>query len=274
MPYFSRKILLTAALTCFVVASCAEPAWAKRVSHKHHLVHHGKHVKRVVNSSEITRIAQRHLSNLGYYNGRLDGVMGPQTRAAITKFQREHNLKTDGVLGGNTRMALENADMPVLHGGPVVHGGLPTESQAEIQQDYTTSLNGDAKVVSSRFARLDVSETGTGSAKRYNINLNGQAILVADGQASVIGISKTYDMGAQDAVIFTTFSPSDTGCIYRNHALVMNNNGSKILDVGNCTRDYHAQVNNGSLYVTFDEPDDTRAVGATWRVEGESAERL
>jgi len=35
-----------------------------------------------------------------------DGVMGPQTRAAIKRFQRRHGLAVDGVAGPQTRAAL------------------------------------------------------------------------------------------------------------------------------------------------------------------------
>jgi len=54
----------------------------------------------------------------------------------------------------------------------------------------------------------------------------------------------------------------------------MKSSDSKIVEVGNCTRAYQASVHDGSLYITFPEHDDARAVGQVWRLEGESVERL
>ena len=36
----------------------------------------------------------------------VDGEFGPQTRRALTAFQRAHNLNSDGVAGKGTRGAL------------------------------------------------------------------------------------------------------------------------------------------------------------------------
>ncbi|MEL7500061.1 MAG: peptidoglycan-binding protein [Planctomycetota bacterium] len=39
---------------------------------------------------------QQRLNNLGFRCGAADGIVGPKTRAAIKRFQREHQLKIDG----------------------------------------------------------------------------------------------------------------------------------------------------------------------------------
>src|SRR6266496_5248069 len=41
---------------------------------------------------------QRRLGELGYYHGVVDGVMGPQTRAAITAFESTHGMIVDGMI--------------------------------------------------------------------------------------------------------------------------------------------------------------------------------
>lgn len=273
MALVSCKYIFPAFLACLAMLAAAPNADAKTTHHsKHHTTRHA-HSKRLKKTgSEITRIAQRHLFNLGYYNGAIDGVMGPQTRLAIKNFQRDHHLKADGVLGRKTQNALEISDTPILKSNmiPTIQSGVV----ADIHPDFATSQNGNTKIIPSRFAQVDASESGTGANKRYAVNLNGQAILVADGQPSVIGISPTYDMGQEDAVIFTTYSPSDTNCMYRNHVLVMTGTTSQVLDIGNCTRNFQASVTGGSLYIKFGEADDARAVPATWRVEGLTAERL
>jgi len=49
---------------------------------------------------------QRALKKAGFYNGTVDGKMGPQTKAAIAAFQKAHNLKADGVAGKKTQSEL------------------------------------------------------------------------------------------------------------------------------------------------------------------------
>lgn len=45
---------------------------------------------------------QSALKSAGYYDGEVDGKIGPKTRDAIRAFQRDHNLKADGVCGKKT----------------------------------------------------------------------------------------------------------------------------------------------------------------------------
>ena len=49
-----------------------------------------------------TREIQQALKNSGFYQGSLDGKMGPMTRESIKEFQRVHGLKDDGVVGKQT----------------------------------------------------------------------------------------------------------------------------------------------------------------------------
>jgi putative peptidoglycan binding protein len=41
---------------------------------------------------------QQRLAELGYYHGLIDGIMGPQTRAAISAYEATHNLVVDGTV--------------------------------------------------------------------------------------------------------------------------------------------------------------------------------
>ena len=47
------------------------------------------------------------LRNTGYYQGDVDGKIGPKTREAIKAFQAANGLKADGVVGPNTWEALK-----------------------------------------------------------------------------------------------------------------------------------------------------------------------
>ncbi len=49
---------------------------------------------------------QRALRSAGYYGGKIDGKIGPQSKKAIKEFQADHGLKVDGVVGPKTTRAL------------------------------------------------------------------------------------------------------------------------------------------------------------------------
>lgn len=68
-----------------------------------------------VNVSETTSSAsstvmnlQKLLADRGFYNGAVDGIMGPQTRSAIVAAQKNYGLVTDGIAGTQTLAALES----------------------------------------------------------------------------------------------------------------------------------------------------------------------
>ena len=52
---------------------------------------------------------QQALKDLNYNVGEVDGVIGPQTEAAIRQFQQDNNLGQDAVVGKNTSVALNEA---------------------------------------------------------------------------------------------------------------------------------------------------------------------
>ena len=45
---------------------------------------------------------QESLKNAGFYNGKVDGVIGPRTKKAVHDFQAQHNLTADGRVGRQT----------------------------------------------------------------------------------------------------------------------------------------------------------------------------
>lgn len=50
---------------------------------------------------------QQALKNAGYYQGSLDGKIGPATEAALRSFQRDNGLGADGVCGRQTWQRLK-----------------------------------------------------------------------------------------------------------------------------------------------------------------------
>ena len=48
------------------------------------------------------RQIQAALQNAGYYQGNIDGKIGPATEDSIRRFQHDNGLETDGIVGRNT----------------------------------------------------------------------------------------------------------------------------------------------------------------------------
>jgi hypothetical protein len=58
------------------------------------------------NVSLTPKQIQRALKNAGYYQGQIDGKIGPRTQEAIRKFQKAKGLKADGIVGRKTSAEL------------------------------------------------------------------------------------------------------------------------------------------------------------------------
>lgn len=65
-----------------------------------------------VSSSSVTvetmskKNIQNALKNAGYYDGPVDGKIGPKSRTAIMDFQKDMGLKMDGIAGRQTKEKL------------------------------------------------------------------------------------------------------------------------------------------------------------------------
>ena len=57
--------------------------------------------------TEVSRLQQK-LTDLGMYNGPINGSFGPLTKAAVIKFQKSNGINPVGYVGVSTRNALNN----------------------------------------------------------------------------------------------------------------------------------------------------------------------
>jgi len=270
----------------------------------HHTSHHTKHhVKN--HASTMVRTAQTHLTHLGYYKGKADGLLGPKTATAVKNFQHDHHLHANGKLTTITYNAIIKTDLERTKAVASVAKPMPEPAPIPppppapdfykthpdfygyYDQPYadpyitapTVTANGNEPVVRSqaipnRYAKIDAAEDVRGSEKRYVVTLNGAPFLTVEDQPSVIGISRTFVLGDEDAIIFSTYRANSAACSFKHYLLTLRADGNNLQEIGNCTRGYQAKMDQGSLYVIFPETDDGRPVGATWRYEPGDLERL
>jgi Sporulation and spore germination/L,D-transpeptidase catalytic domain/Putative peptidoglycan binding domain len=93
-------------------------------------------------SSPDVRVLQQRLADLGYLAADgVDGVLGDQTRFAVIAFQKWRRSPADGVVGPETRAALERATRP----RPIRTG--PSGHRVEVLLDRQLTLAIDNNVV-------------------------------------------------------------------------------------------------------------------------------
>lgn len=104
-------------------------------------------------SSQQIIVFQQQLQALNYYQGKIDGVIGPGTVAALKKFQIENNLSITGIFDSATQTALNKNYLPANH-------------QETIVTPYTLSNNPSVQEIQMIQRRLQV-------AGLYQGNIDG-----------------------------------------------------------------------------------------------------
>jgi hypothetical protein len=251
------------------------------------------------------RDAQTHLANLNYYKGTPDGLNGPKTRAAIKAFQHEHKLSVTGKLTQQTYNAILDADKrnammappaepskeepqpKTVEATPVPHEAEAPASDyyanhpdfyGHYNQSYENAmLLGPTQKLYSRFGDVELTEDQASSSptKQYKITLNGAPLILLNNQPTIVGVSRTYVVGDEDVMIFTSFRDKDAVCAYSYYLLILGADGTKTREINECSSGFEATSVNGTLLITFPESSGTRAVGSVWRYQhGGSLEKL
>ena len=95
------RVVLTFLATGMLGLSLTALAFAANPQEEQPAVSHSQDIKKV----------QESLRDKGYYHAKVDGISGPQTRAAIRQYQKDENLPVTGRLdsetGGQTRSGAE-----------------------------------------------------------------------------------------------------------------------------------------------------------------------
>src|SRR5438876_5255991 len=79
--------------------------------------------------SATVRDAQQRLSALGYYTGPIDGLWGPDTQAAVERFQRDRGLQVTGDLNQVTASALQGPPQSSFNAAPQPSAALRDTQQ-------------------------------------------------------------------------------------------------------------------------------------------------
>jgi peptidoglycan hydrolase-like protein with peptidoglycan-binding domain len=143
----------------------------------------------VVSSSTVKK-AQERLKEKGYYQGSDDGVLGPNTREALRRYQEKENLKADG------RLTQETAEHLGIKGaGDSTVGEHFEDAGQAVEQHYGAagkSVGHGTKELGSDMKKGEVAEGG----KDFGKGVGGFGKEVAKGTAK--GAKKVGE-GVKDA---------------------------------------------------------------------------
>jgi len=104
-------------------------------------------------ASHAVREAQQKLKDDGEYNGKIDGLAGPQTHQALMAFQQKNNLKQTGHLDRETREKLgligasSGSSMPSENGN-AANGGSATGGPTASSHGGSSTPSGNAGTMS------------------------------------------------------------------------------------------------------------------------------
>lgn len=97
---------------------CGEQTWSSLVEAGHALGERLLYLRAPMLRGDDVADLQRLLGRLGFDAGRVDGILGPRTAAAVTEFQRNAGLTTDGICGPDTVAALRRYERSDEDGPP------------------------------------------------------------------------------------------------------------------------------------------------------------
>ncbi len=132
-------------------------------------------------------LIQSTLKKLEFYNGKVDGIFGPETKSAVIRFQREAGLVQDGMVGSKTWNAL----IPYIN-GYTYYIIKPGDTLYSIAKKFNTNIN---------FIFV----------ANPNINFNnlqiGEVIIIPFGNVVPTDISYTYNTLNMNILALRTIYP-------------------------------------------------------------------
>lgn len=241
-----RNAVLAASVLLAISAGLA-PAHAAVAHHK--TTHHkAVHTTTAAVDRKMVRTAQMDLSDLGYYSGFYDGMMGTSTKTAIKDFQRHNSIPASGKLNERTYDLIAAAEYKLRHGIGIdiqKHvDNLPPETWHFVSSQHIPLRSGE----------LVVDQEAKSSAYRYTVKLNGQPFLLADNQPGELHVSEVFHLNGEDALIMTAWHGEDT-CRYTNYLVTILVNGTvaRKHQFDSCARTNEVHEAHNALFVRFEE---------------------
>ncbi len=93
-------------------------------------------------SQNMIRQVQSRLQQAGTYSGRIDGLWGPATEAAVLGYQKQHNLNATGQLDNNTLASLNLGSTNQTYGS--AQPNTPSSGSIAATPDNTNTLSSNA----------------------------------------------------------------------------------------------------------------------------------
>lgn len=123
---------------------------------------------------------QRRLTTLGFNVGRVDGIFGPLTDAALREFQRGVGVESDGTAGVQTFRALERLGRSIV-------GGRPERLRQHVQLDALRTGISDKVIVIDPAHGVD--EPGNTRGHLTEAHLVGELASRIEGRLAALGTS-------------------------------------------------------------------------------------
>lgn len=164
---------------------------------------------------EAVRQLQRDLAELRYFSGRVDGLFGPLTAAAVKSFQSDNGLKADGIAGPLTLEAMRTAiPRPERDVSEADLQDSRAIQEANAMRDSASRLRGGAVLgggVTAAGVVVEQAERARDLALRANSVLGGlkdaamsmwPLLLIAAGVGLVIWIARTQQRSGDRIAAF------------------------------------------------------------------------
>lgn len=178
---------------------CGPQTWAAVVESGYRLGDRLLYRRRPMLRGDDVADLQRRLNGLGFDAGREDGILGDDTRIALTEFQRNMSLATDGICGPATIAVLDRV-------GTLAEGSVASVREREALRRGPHHLSGRRVFVASDPGF----ETLAGAVVRDLLEAGADATLDTSGAGDSV---LAAEANRYTADLFLAFRPGDApGC--------------------------------------------------------------
>ena len=103
---------------------------------------------------ESVRSLQQALIDLGFLNGKADGIFGKQTRAAVCSYQRSRKLKEDGLAGKKTLAMIQEDLAKKSNTSSAASSSSSSSSSSSASSSSSSSSSSSGKLFSGNYATI------------------------------------------------------------------------------------------------------------------------